>query len=136
MTFAKVELGTWFQGLAGVARGGPATSAQAFDEAAVDAEMLAEATTDVEVAAKAVAMDLHLVCKFAWFVAQRAAAARGTHTPGDPRELVGTYTGAQNAFERFGAACLTALHNMERAGLVAASNMSRADEAIASLSEG
>ena len=72
--FASTELDNWVAAISELAKGGPLTSSDAFDRCCVDAEMLAEAVTSRRVAERAAASDAHLICRFAAFVAQQAAA--------------------------------------------------------------
>lgn len=147
VVFARVELELWHVGLAEMCRMGISQGARYFDRASVDAELLAEATTDAAVAARAAGMELHLMLHFAAFIARRAAeladgaeaggavaryaVAGGGVLASSTGAVHASYTGVR-AFERFGAACMRALANMEAHGV--AKGMERAHAAIAAVS--
>ena len=107
VSFAPSRLANWFEGVKELARSGHAAPRATFDHRAIDAELLAAATSDAAVARQADA-DADAPRP----QAVRAAARKpGDEDRGDGR----TYTG-EDAHERFGAACRTALENLQRAG--------------------
>ena len=135
--FASTELDNWIFGISELAKGGPVTSSDTFDRGSVDVELLAEAVTSPRVAERAAASDAHLICRFAAFVAQQAAALRDQRASdadalasaiGDEPER--SWTGVR-PYERCASACLAAIDNMARAGV--ALDMERAENAIAEL---
>ena len=99
-----------------------------FDETAIDAELLAEATSDARVAVRTAALydgTAPSMLKLAVFMSDRTAvrwqdALSASHRmPPEKTHAMRTpsYTGV-NAIERFGTACRTLLGNMERAGAI------------------
>jgi hypothetical protein len=107
--FGLCRLHEWLSCIVELAKIGHAATWGKFDEASVEAELMAEATEEAQNATAAARMGAHLVLKLCVFVAKRAASV-----PREEHDLERCYTGV-GSFERFQSACSRALHNVEAA---------------------